>query len=113
MITKERLVEISNNVATDKEIDSICLIVGKKMKEVAQSGGRTFQIECIKPRKRVGFGSNGENYHYVFVPEGCCISQYSDKIVECFIKNGFTYNDIECATITNDYYSSVQITIRW
>jgi hypothetical protein len=114
MLTKEQLVEISNKFTLSKEIEEICFVIGKKMKESAHSGLRTFQIECIKPKGHsMTCGANGQNYHYVFVKDGHSINQYSDKIIECLMKNGFTYGDIESAAITNDYYSSIQLTVRW
>lgn len=114
MLTKEQLAEISNKFTLSKEIEDICFVIGKRMKESACSGLRTFQIECIKPKiHNMAFGSNGKNYIYVFVKDGYSTNQYYEKIEECLMNNGFTSGDIECATITNDYYSSVQITVRW
>lgn len=116
MLTKEQLVEISNKATFGKELEDIYFTIGRKMEESASSGMRTFQIECIKPKahKNVAFGANGvQNYLYVFVKDGYSINQYSEKIEECLMNNGFTRRDIECATITNNYYSSVQITVRW
>lgn len=114
MLTKEQLVEISNKFTFNKEIEGICFILGKKMKDSACRGLRTFQIECIKPKDRnMACGTNGQNYLYVFVKDGYSINQYAGKIEECLMDNGFNSSDIESAAISNDYYSSIQLTVRW
>jgi hypothetical protein len=116
MTFKDKLIDISNTVDLEVFIAKHCTAIQNKLENAAKAGYRTFQIAAVRLHTpSVAFNeTTAENcYDIVSASRPDKMALLLNKVKDYLYKLGFSPNDIQQISISNDLYTTVVLKVEW